>query len=138
MKPDAWAERTASGSAREVNDEPQCLAGQAAGGHPRAMDQAAWRWRTDSCLLGRDDNERRAVLERPVEHGFDVVAVGIEYESTVVAGVVRALTRSAVVSSSGSERCFVEGVNPFAIGRRKARCTREMYPSALSTNSSSA
>ena len=51
-----------------------------------------------------------------MKHSFDVVAIGIENEGTVVAGMVGPLTRSTVVSPSGSERCFVERVNGFAIG----------------------
>jgi len=51
-----------------------------------------------------------------VADGLDVVAVGVEDEGAVVAGVVeRARARSAVVGATGGERGGVEGVDRVAI-----------------------
>jgi hypothetical protein len=47
-----------------------------------------------------------------VTHGFDVVAVGVEHEGAVVAGVVvRARTGRAIVPTARLESSTIEGVH---------------------------
>ena len=53
----------------------------------------------------------------PVEHRLDVVPVRIEHEGRVVAGVVVAFTRRAVVAPARGERGAMEGLHRLAIGR---------------------
>jgi GntR family transcriptional repressor for pyruvate dehydrogenase complex len=52
-----------------------------------------------------------------MEHGLDVVAIGVEHEGPVVAPVVRALPGPSVVSSAGSESGGVEALQGLSIGR---------------------
>src|SRR5262245_54051173 len=58
-----------------------------------------------------DPYRGRAAIDLAVIHRLDVVAVGIEDESRVVAGVVVALARGAVVPASVGHRGAVEGVD---------------------------
>src|SRR6185312_12782981 len=59
-------------------------------------------------------------LRPVVEHGFDVVPVGIEHEGAVIALVVlRPLARSAIVAEAGLQRGPVERVDRRLVGSRK-------------------
>src|SRR6185437_4956165 len=64
----------------------------------------------------RDDDRRRRSLRRPVIDRLDVVAVGVEHERGVVAGMVMPLARRAVVAAAGIERRHVEALYGPAIG----------------------
>ena len=50
-----------------------------------------------------------------MEHRLDVVAIRIEHEGAVVAGVVMSLARSTVVPATGGQRGAVEGIDGRAI-----------------------
>ena len=95
-----------------------------------------------TCRSGRlaYDRGRRALL-RAVEHRLDVVAVGVEHEGGVVAGVVGALAGRAVVRAAGGQRRLVEAQPPWPCRAAwKARWTLLGVPpgSVASMNSSSA
>ena len=66
-----------------------------------------------------------------MEHRFDVVAVGVEDERAVVARVVAALTRSAVVATSRGDRGCVPRADS-----RNIRATARLDIPARSTNKS--
>jgi hypothetical protein len=59
-----------------------------------------------------------------MKHGLDVVAVGIEREGCVVARVVGAFSRAAIVAPTMVESGCMEGVNAFPVRGLK----REMNP----------
>lgn len=44
----------------------------------------------------------------PIHDGFDVIAIRVQHECGVIAGMVRARTGSAVVSAAGGERGCME------------------------------
>ena len=77
-------------------------------------------------------------VDRPVVHGLDVVAVGVEHEGRVVAGVVVPLARRAVVGAAGGERGRVEAVDRLAVGRleREVQTDRRLGPSSETYSSS--
>jgi hypothetical protein len=72
-----------------------------------------------------------------VEHGLDVVAIGIEGEGRVVAGMIGALSGAAIVAPAMGKGGLVEGVNAFPIFGLKREMDLETGPSALSIQSSS-
>jgi GntR family transcriptional repressor for pyruvate dehydrogenase complex len=63
-----------------------------------------------------DDGRGRAP-RGAMEHGLDVVAIGVEHEGLVVARVVRALPGPPIVSSSGCKSDSVKAVHGLSIGR---------------------
>src|SRR5947207_12601161 len=75
--------------------------------------RASWRTRSRSsrCSSFRTSQDTRVSLFRLVADGLDVVAVGVEHERAVVALVVPAQARRAVVGAAGGEARGVERVN---------------------------
>src|SRR5690606_22862496 len=71
-------------------------------------DTRSGPWRADSEV---DFHRSRTALRLAVIDGLDVVAVGIEDEGGVVAGMVWARTGAAVVGAAAGERGPVEGVD---------------------------
>src|SRR5690606_31712227 len=65
--------------------------------------------------LERHLDALRALPRLAMEHGLDVVAVGVEEEGGVVAGVVVALARRAVVAAAGLEPRSMPGLDHGAV-----------------------
>ena len=62
-------------------------------------------------------HRRRRPAHRPVVHGLDVGAVRVEYVGGVVAGVVLALARCAVVPTTRRDGRLVEAGDRLRVGR---------------------
>ena len=72
-----------------------------------------------------------------MEDRLDVVAVGIERESRVVARVVGALAGPAVVAAAMGERRRMKRLNALPVPRLEGEVDPDTGPSARSTQSSS-
>lgn len=95
--------------------------------------------RSGSRLLPRrrDDHRLGGTRVRAVEHRLDIVAVGIVEEGGVVARMVAALARAAIVGAAGGEAGFVQRRTVSWTAAWKARWTR-LDVSPWSHHSSSA
>ena len=62
---------------------------------------------------------------------LDVVPVGIERESRIVTGVVRAFSRPAVVASAMGEGCLMEGMNALPVSRLEGEMNPRDRPVGL-------
>lgn len=60
------------------------------------------------CRLRHDTDMFLLVRMSPIHDGFDVIAIRVQHECGVIAGMVRARTGSAVVSAAGGERGCME------------------------------
>ena len=72
-----------------------------------------------------------------MDDGLDVVSVRIELEGGIVAGVIGAFARAAVVATAGVERGGVEGVDGGPVPCLEREVDRGTGPFARSTQSSS-
>ncbi len=68
-------------------------------------------------LVPAEDNGRGRPLDRSVVDRLHVRPVRVEHEGGVVAGVVVALARRAVVAAAGGDRGLVEAIDRRAVGR---------------------
>ena len=61
----------------------------------------------------------------PIHDGFDVIAIRVQHECGVIAGMVRARTGSAVVSAAGGESGCMERLHGLlARGQERDVCDR--------------
>jgi hypothetical protein len=65
--------------------------------------------------LGFDDDGGGGAFAGAVEHGFDIVAIGVDHEGGVIAGVVVALAGGAIVFAASSDGGPMEGFHHGAI-----------------------
>src|SRR5262249_13379413 len=94
--------------------------------------RGAIRSRASSRTRSRISSSSRASTSYPtlrgstiVEHGLDVVAVGIEHVGSVVARVVlRPQSGWAVVPAAGGERSLVEGIHGRSVGSGEGEVDR--------------
>ncbi|WP_414654234.1 FadR family transcriptional regulator [Hyalangium sp.] len=85
--------------------------------HPRVREAARESHTPLSSSPRSDDDGRGRAPREAMGHGLDVVAIGVEHESSVVARAALVLTGPSVVSSAGIESGGVEAVQGLSIGR---------------------
>src|SRR6266550_910396 len=91
----------------------------AARGATRSRARSRTRSRISRCSAVKGSLGTAGSLVPVVADGLDVVAVGVKDEGAVVARVVVALARGAIVAEAGCERDAVELVDGRVVGRRE-------------------
>ena len=77
------------------------------------------------CRLRHDTDMFLLVRMSPIHDGFDVIAIRVQHECGVIAGMVRARTGSAVVSAAGGESGCMERLHGLlARGQERDVCDR--------------
>jgi hypothetical protein len=80
---------------------------------------------------GGDDDRGSGTISRAMEDSFDVVAIGVEDECAVVARVIAAFARSAIVATSCCNCGRVECINRLAIWRLECQVNSGNLPISL-------
>ena len=83
-------------------------------------------------LAGRRHHDRRrGPRRRSVKHRLDIVAIGIQHEGCIVAGMVGALARRAVVAAARAHASAVKRPDDVAVRRLKRKMDLRYGPVGL-------